>query len=544
MRTCALLICLMFAPSAAAQTIVTLCQTDIQVGAPKDKNLAQAIQTGGRIRFSCPAGTTLRITREHFINTATELDGGNKVILDAQNATNMFRAVSGGHVFTLRDIVLRRGAAVSGRRAMIWGVMDIVLDHVEINGSDHPVRIDGGKITAQNSTFFGNVGPVLDAPNLVVRGVRLVGTAGPALHADGGEIILHDVQVAGNRAPTDKGSEFTNCSLTVSNSQFMDMWTTASVGGAIRTGCPTTRIVDSVFTNNRAVDGGGLYLTPSATDVELRSLTFEGNQASRQGGAIAIENSGGTRTIRLHYGRFRGNQAARGGAISLGDSHLSFNQNVLEGSANTFRANSASEKGGAIYGFNAALKLARAIFVDNVAFSSGGAITLDGPSLRPFVLANGIVARTKGGGAAIESVTGADFLNATIADNETGGVSSAGRVNLTNTVFSNNRRDNCTFGVGGNAINRGASLEFPKATCVSGILVKDPELDNFFVPSLSSPLQRTGLNAACTQQPINGRDVYGQRRPRGSRCTIGAVEGDIEQLIRKTKKTDRRVRKQ
>src|SRR5260370_20563386 len=36
---------------------------------------------------------------------------------------------------------------------------------------------------------------------------------------------------------------------------------------------------------------------------------------------------------------------------------------------------------------------------------------------------------------------------------------------------------------------------------------------------------------ACTTAPVNGVDVYGQRRPQGKGCTIGAVEGDIEDLL-------------
>src|SRR5262245_55288414 len=103
---------------AFADAHVTKCHDDLEAGGT---NLEQALQVGGRITFDCRAGTTLLVTREHFINAATEIDGENKVTLDAQDATNMFRAVAGGHVLTLRNIALRNGRPAPGRRAMIWG---------------------------------------------------------------------------------------------------------------------------------------------------------------------------------------------------------------------------------------------------------------------------------------------------------------------------------------------------------------------------------------------------------------------------------------
>jgi hypothetical protein len=49
-------------------------------------------------------------------------------------------------------------------------------------------------------------------------------------------------------------------------------------------------------------------------------------------------------------------------------------------------------------------------------------------------------------------------------------------------------------------------------------------VDNFYVPDLKSPLQNAGVNAVCVAAPVFARDAYGQRRPRASLCSIGAVE--------------------
>lgn len=37
--------------------------------------------------------------------------------------------------------------------------------------------------------------------------------------------------------------------------------------------------------------------------------------------------------------------------------------------------------------------------------------------------------------------------------------------------------------------------------------------------------------AICSSAPVNGIDVHGQARMKGGGCSIGAVEGDVEDLI-------------
>jgi hypothetical protein len=51
--------------AAFGDATVTLCHEDVQSG--PGRNLATALQIGGQIRFACPPGTRIRITREHFI---------------------------------------------------------------------------------------------------------------------------------------------------------------------------------------------------------------------------------------------------------------------------------------------------------------------------------------------------------------------------------------------------------------------------------------------------------------------------------------------
>jgi predicted outer membrane repeat protein len=525
--------------SVFADATVNLCLTDLQVGTSADTNLAQALQIGGRVRFACPSGTRILMTREHFIHRTTEIDGENRVTLDGQNTTNMFRAVAGDGVFTLRNIVLRNGRYLSGRPAMIWGVMEMILDHVEISNSIRPIKIEVRKITAVDSQFFSNTGTVLEAPNLEVRRSRFVGTLGSAMRASGGHVFLEGVQVAGNAASTDNASVFADCSLHIQNSQFMNVWRTKNIGGALEVSCPTIRINNSSFTNNRANVGGGLFITADTIHVELRSVTFVENQASTDGGAIAVGHSPFStgRKVHISHGIFRTNEAQFGGAISLGMNPNNFN--ILEGTAVTFKGNTSKEKGGAIYGRNAGIQLARAVFVDNKATVGGSALMLENDFGRPFMLANVVVGRNQGGGAAVQGNLEGKVINSTIVSNKAIGIWSTSRVEMTNSVLSDNMSGNCRVtGATGTILDGGANVQWPRNDCPVSIPISDPQLDSFFVPALDSVLQRAGNNAVCLAQPINARDVYGQRRPRTDRCTIGAVEGDLEHLMRRVRRSD------
>jgi hypothetical protein len=78
----------------------------------------------------------------------------------------------------------------------------------------------------------------------------------------------------------------------------------------------------------------------------------------------------------------------------------------------------------------------------------------------------------------------------------------------------------------------GRNMQFPSGDCGSSIPVTDPRLDEFYVPLATGPATGAGDLKSCTTAPVNGVDVYGQRRPQGKGCTIGAVEGDIEDLLR------------
>jgi hypothetical protein len=173
------------------------------------------------------------------------------------------------------------------------------------------------------------------------------------------------------------------------------------------------------------------------------------------------------------------------------------------------------------------LQITRGIFLENKP-ESGGSVAISGGS---FILANLLVARNAGA-VGMQTDVGGELVNSTIADNQGVGLTSSAKLRVINTVIANNRKQNCRFiGPVTELENAGSNVQFPGSGCSSSVAVTDPMLDNFYVPDLRSPLRNAGLNAVCLVIPVSARDVYGQRRPRSARCTIGAVEGDIAQLI-------------
>jgi predicted outer membrane repeat protein len=529
---------------ARADGVVTLCAADNQPGS--GLNLRNAITAGGRITFACPANTVLRITARHTIDTVVEIDGGNNVTLDAAGSTSVFRSSAGLHnrTLTLRNLIIKGGKPDSddfvppGKTGAITvsftgGTNHLILDHIQINSTERPVSVPFGAVTVRDSQFSGNTGPVLQVGNAVGEPASLdvhhsifADTRGQVFWSMGAAVLIEDADVTGRADSTGQASEFTNGTLLIRNSRFSSMWS-SQCGGALKSSGQTT-IANSSFTNNRSSCGGGaLYVTQPATSVLLRAVIFSENQTDGRGGAVALEELTGT--AQIVHGEFRNNSAAWGGGVSIHSTSAS--GTVVDATAVSFKGNSATQGGGAIYLESVGLRLSRGIFVDNQA-SAGGALLLAGSGPPTLLLGNAIVARnTSKAGAALEGITG-DIVNSSITANTGGGLSVLGHVRLTNTVLASNQGKNC-ISAGGVIEDGGTNVQFPGIDCPSTIPSAAPMFDSFYVPDLNSPLQRAGNNAACLATPVNGRDVYGQKRPRSDRCTIGAVEGELENVLNK-----------
>ena len=184
-------------------------------------SLRTAVAAGGKVTFNCGSDVkTIGITQTLVApaDKNTVIDGGDRIILDGQNATQILKATRQN--FRVNDIYV----AVQ-RLKMIRG-RDI--------GTGYQAR-DGNRTCAWGYREGGGGAILTRDVNLRVWGVTFEGNRGPELGPD----------VAGG-AIYSAGSK----SMIIANSIFRN--NTASNGGAIGALQVESRIYNSVFENNRA----------------------------------------------------------------------------------------------------------------------------------------------------------------------------------------------------------------------------------------------------------------------------------------------------
>ena len=133
-------------------------------------------------------------------------------------------------------------------------------------------------------------------------------------------------------------------------------------------------ICKSTFIGNDAVDGGALNIHAVIANVKIYNNTFTSNEASHNGGAIAITCSA-IGNLEMYNNIYQFNSAKNGGAIY---SNVGFSE-----TGSTFKSNSATD-GSAIYlvGGNS-LTLTNDKFESNTASSHGAIYLGSGASINP-----------------------------------------------------------------------------------------------------------------------------------------------------------------
>lgn len=140
-------------------------------------------------------------------------------------------------------------------------------------------------------------------------------------------------------------------------------------------------------------------------------------------------------------------------------------------------------------------------------------------------VANSIIALNRENFPAVVG-RGIRLVNSTLVNNPSGGVvSEDGSITLTNTIVAYNGERNCT----GAIVDGGSNLQYPGVTCGAGIRVGLPLLSPLMEPQFGSAALGAGDPGVCASPVVNNIDYYGQARPRGPACSIGAVEGKLEQ---------------
>lgn len=538
---------MLLAAPAWAGGVVTRCTTDVDLSATvADPDLAHAVATGGVVTFRCPGGSAvIRMTRAHTLASQTSIDGGGRITLDARGTTAMFEGTAGFTVF-LNGLTLRNGANAFGQHGngvafggLVFGPINLVMTDVNVEGTRSAIAV--ATIDLRGGRFSGNTGTIIRSRDIrisqrtsFIDNPAAIPFAPPSVPGGlemGTRAAVEDANFNGNLAIAWRGP------LSIRRSNFVNNGSDQARGGALWLDGRAT-IEKTTFVNNRAKDGGAIFVSKGA--LELRRVRFNGNRAQQSGGAIhlAAEGADEGSELRASYSHFVSNRAARGGAVSLVQGSYALNR--FKGKVLNFNGNTATQAGGAIHSHDATIELGRAVFVANTAATTGGAISINGLRRDTTKLGNVLMVRNKaatGGGYYGSQV---EFINSTIADNTGGAIRMSlpagplmstrrGSVRLVNSIVSNNDA-NCPppqdlADVTGNAMN----LQYPGAACGAAAATANPALDAMYVPALDSPARFAGETDVCLHQElVLAKDVFGESRDTGVRCTLGAVERNLE----------------
>ena len=221
-------------------------------------------------------------------------------------------------------------------------------------------------------------------------------------------------------------------------------------GGAIDWMAAAGDIFYSNFTANEAVYGGGIYLNGISSQSRIFNDIFDGNRATKNGGAIDCNAS----MMGLNNTLFKNNYAAEYGAALCREA----NATGGFGGNNSFIKNHADIAGAALAWLGVdGININNYTFINNTAFSSGGAIYVRGDSpnckVRNSYFDTNYVTDVKNGqGGAIDWVGPNGLIaNTTFVDSiaVNGGTIFAG-VNSTNiTIFNSSFVSSRALGDGG-----------------------------------------------------------------------------------------------
>lgn len=364
--------------------------------------------------------------------------------------------------------------------------------------------------------------------------------------------------------------------LTIENSIFEHNDGTAGDlergGGAIATDSENSVVVrDSLFRNNRGINGGAINVVLSSLTVE--NSVFEHNDTTTgkppldgNGGAIytdgaSLRDDGATAgQITILDSVFRGNEASReGGAVFSWvyppDQVIVERCEFRNNRALRLNGHEFSAGGGLRHG-NGELFVRDTLFDSNYAAGQGGGLWGGGlpqSNLTNVTLVNNRAVENEqaGTGGLGGAIAGPDPLvctNCTIARNHAGdmagGIYVEGNVTLKNSIIAHNTAanggssesfaQNCNT----NVTDSGNNLEFPKdmggRDCTAGAMVADPLLGDLAdyggtMPSVAllggSPAIDAGDDSACPATDLRGveRSIDGDGDG-VAHCDIGAHE--------------------
>ncbi|MBX7106303.1 MAG: right-handed parallel beta-helix repeat-containing protein, partial [Gemmataceae bacterium] len=237
-------------------------------------------------------------------------------------------------------------------------------------------------------------------------------------------------------------------------------------GGAITLADETADFTNVSFSGNKASSNGGAINTTTNASVTLTGCTFTNNTATSSGGAVAI--GAGTNLLTVTNSTFTGNSAGvQGGAIQGGSTI------TLTVSGSTFTSNTATTGGGAINVGVGMHSISNSTFSKNNgggASGVGGALNL--PSANTVVGISNSTFSNNTAGSAGGAINGVSTLTLNIDDSKftgnfataTGGAIRVARAATTVTMNNTTVSGNTGTGGGGIYFLAGGSLTVNNST--------------------------------------------------------------------------------
>ena len=199
-------------------------------------------------------------------------------------------------------------------------------------------------------------------------------------------LTLNNLEVNGFVGNNDSygGAINANRAITIKGDNVLFTNNSSGRGGAINTSNGLTLNIDNVsFIGNKATNGqGGAIYTTGDTSITGNSLIFKNNTSTAHAGAIRVNNSASTLTLKANTITFEGNNGAgnEGGAICA---HTVVINGIDSSSVTTFQSNKTKNFGGAICAYTEATFKTGSFYFDNNSFSTrytnngygGGAMT-------------------------------------------------------------------------------------------------------------------------------------------------------------------------
>ena len=265
--------------------------------------------------------------------------------------------------YFFQNITVRGGYALNSWEVSSPATQPTVLD---ARGDGRVIRIASGvRVLLANMT-------VLNGSAVGLGGGTGNEDAGGNIYVNNGQLTLDNVDVVNGRATIGGGLFLRAPIALVNNSEFRNNLASTNGGAIYLDTAPTSvEVRGSRFTNNRAVNGGGIYAA-AGTPI-LSSNTLQENQTnggSGRGGGFYLAASNAT----VNRNRLQSNRAGLGGGIYIAGGLPNLTNNMLV-------QNVGINNAGAMYSVNTPLYLRNNTFVANTTLQSGGsALLFDTPT--------------------------------------------------------------------------------------------------------------------------------------------------------------------